>query len=285
MKIAFSILHYGDTAVTEKCIESLLKLEDVNGNYIVIVNNGTENQSWINLYNKYSNIDNIFFIQTGSNLGFAKGNNFGYYYAKKQLSADVICVMNNDVTIEQVDFIRVLKGIVDTDNTEIIAPVIIDTRGSNQNPLRTDRIKESQILWGLIYNLFTSLLYVIPGLNYITASYLEKRRNKKIKARINKVMYDIVPHGAAIIYNKKYVDREDIAFLEETFLFGEEDFLYEYITQKGYRTEYNPSLIIKHNEDASIKSVTKSFVKKRLFISRKKVVSLIALMKYRKSRS
>lgn len=282
MKICFSILHYGPSEVTKDCVDSILKLSNQEKIEILIVDNHSDNGSLEKLKLLYKNISRVHFLNNSENLGFAKGNNKGYQFCKKNLSADVICVMNNDIIINQKDFVNILENCLITDtNADIIAPSIINSKGYYQNPLRKKQLEKKEIVWALLYNACMYIIYSIPFLNSKVAEYLEKRRNSRTNEEIQEKMLNIVPHGSAIIYCGRYLRNENIAFPENTFLFGEEDFLYAYLKKYNYTTMYNPSLKIIHNEDSSIKAITKDYVSKRAFISKKKVVSLLKLLVYK----
>ena len=282
MKICFSILHYGPSAVTKDCIESILKLNNQKKIEIVIVDNHSDNGSLHELKLLYDSNSRIHFLSNAENLGFAKGNNKGFQFAKNNLSADVICVINNDILFHQIDFIDILEQSINKyNNVDVIAPSIVNSKGYFQNPLRKKEIETREIFWGIFYNMCMYIIYLIPLLNYRIAGYLENRRNIRKNEEIQENIFDIVPHGSAIIYSKGYVKNEDNAFLEDTFLFGEEDFLYIYLKKKNYTTMYDPALKIIHNEDASIKAITKDYVSKRAFISKKKITSLIKLLLFK----
>lgn len=282
MKICFSILHYGPSGVTKDCVDSILKLNNQEKIEIVIVDNHSDNGSLEELKSLYQSFSRIHFLANSENLGFAKGNNKGYQFCKKNLSADVICVINNDITFNQIDFINILEqSIITYRNVDVIAPSIVNSKGYFQNPLRKKQIEKKEIIWALFYNVSMYIIYSIPILNYKVAKYLEIRRYSRTNEEIQENILNIVPHGSAIIYCGRYVKNEKTAFPENTFLFGEEDFLYAYLSNKNYTTMYNPSLKIIHNEDSSIKAITKDYVSKRAFISKMKVTSLLKLLVYK----
>lgn len=282
MKICFSILHYGPFDVTRECIESILKLNRVETSEIVVVDNNSGNGSLDELKFLYQNNERIHFVCNSENLGFARGNNKGFQFAKNELKADVICVFNNDILIKQADFIDNLEDAIQKFNSvDVIAPSIVNSKGYYQNPLRKKQLEKIDIIWSLFYNACMYIVYSIPLLNARVAKYLEKRRNGRTNEEIQENILNIVPHGSAVIYCERYIMNESIAFPENTFLFGEEDFLYAYLKNRNYTTMYTPSLKIIHNEDSSIKAITKDYVSKRAFISKKKVASLLKLLLYK----
>ena len=65
----------------------------------MIVDNGSSNNSGKLIDSKYKDMSNIHVILLKDNLGFAKGNNIGFQYAKKELNCDFICMLNNDTIL------------------------------------------------------------------------------------------------------------------------------------------------------------------------------------------
>lgn len=102
-KIAFVILHYCALTETLACIESIEKNIDVKNYLIVIVDNGSPNHTGEALVKLYGKKKNCKIILNNSNLGFAKGNNVGFRFAKAQ-GAKFICMMNSDTCIIDKNF-------------------------------------------------------------------------------------------------------------------------------------------------------------------------------------
>lgn len=284
MKIVFSILHYQALEMTEKCVESILKIKKDHDMCIVIVDNASPNNTGEQLEKIYLNNKDIYVLRNSNNEGFAKGNNIGYKFAKEKLNANVIVVMNNDVIIEQEKFIDILKGTVNSNNeTHIIAPDVLNLEGFHQNPLRINALNTKGIAKNLMYNLLMVVLLRIPVLNQRLVSYLENRRSlmKNNDSAWKSSQSNVVPHGAMIIYTRNYISNEDFSFLPITFMFAEEDILYEYATKKNYDIVYEPRLQVLHLEDVSIKEITKSELNRRKFLSKHKIKSLFMLLKLR----
>ncbi|KLU72377.1 MAG: hypothetical protein RHS_2004 [Robinsoniella sp. RHS] len=103
---------------------------------IVIVDNGSKNGSGQFLKDNYSNDNKIYVLLSQSNLGFAKGNNLGYHYAREKLNSDFIIVINNDIILEQKDFLDKLVEIFEDYHYYIMGPDIVTPEKVHQNPLR-----------------------------------------------------------------------------------------------------------------------------------------------------
>lgn len=278
MKIGFTLLHYNNIIVTKTAVQYLQKLNCDVQIEIIIVDNCSPNKSGTELLELYKTSNNIHVILNKENIGFAKGNNIGYSYAKS-IGCDTIVVMNSDVFIKDLEFCRKLEKRVTEESAYVIAPRIIGKCG-NQNPYRIHRIKTLSVLRILGYNLAISCVYRIPILNETIAIMLNKRKHSKYMSP--KQEGEIwAPHGSCVIYTKKWIEKEDIAFVPITFMYFEEDILAEYISKRKYKIEYVQDLMVYHMEDASIDSLSSKSVSKRRFISRCMVLSTTSFLKFR----
>ena len=98
--VSFVILHYMALEETIQCVESIRN--NIDGDKkIVIVDNFSPNGTFKDLKVRYEKEPDVEVLETGSNLGFAKGNNFGYRFAVKEHDPDYVVVMNNDMEIRQ----------------------------------------------------------------------------------------------------------------------------------------------------------------------------------------
>ena len=79
---AFVVLQYCAMQETLNCIESIKKYCDDNY-IIVVVDNGSPNGVGEKIKSICENDDKCVVIVNENNLGFAKGNNVGFRYAKK----------------------------------------------------------------------------------------------------------------------------------------------------------------------------------------------------------
>ena len=95
-KIGFVILHYYAYDMTVECVNNLLRLFTDNDIKIVIVDNGSKNDSGQKLFDLYSSENKVKVILNEKNLGFAQGNNIGYSYLLNNYNLDFVIVMNNE---------------------------------------------------------------------------------------------------------------------------------------------------------------------------------------------
>ena len=63
---------------------------------------------------------------------------------------------------------------------------------------------------------------------------------------------NFVPHGACVIFNKSWIEQENILYVPFTFLFGEEELLYDYIKLKNHTLVFSNEIKVYHVGDATI---------------------------------
>lgn len=271
MRTVFVILHYCQAEVTKDCVESLLKLEGEK--VIIVVDNASPDGSGDVLKQFYSDKESVKVLLNKDNLGFAGGNNVGYVYAKS-LNPDFVIILNNDTLINDKEFLNKLNK-SDLLQYHIIAPDIITYKGRHQNPFKKSGITKKEVLRLLRRKRLSLLFYSLPLLYKVKTFDEPKEDDCTEKDR----MYDIVPHGAAIIFTKKWIDNEDLSFRPGTFMYFEEDLLFLYIKKKNYHTIYEPSLQITHLEDMSTNVAHNNIRKKMVFQNKQKIKSLKVVLR------
>ena len=132
--VVFVILHYLVEKETEKCVDSILKLKSPKK--VIIVDNCSPNESYEGLKKYYLNNKDVYVIKNNTNGGFADGNNFGYKYAKSVIKdISFMVVMNNDMEINQKNFINLIQKAYDEDKFYVLGPDIYSTFAKiHQNP-------------------------------------------------------------------------------------------------------------------------------------------------------
>lgn len=261
MKVAFVVLHYCQVNVTFDCINSLLSLKGDKD--VVVVDNASPDGSGKLLNEKFYKHEIVHVILNDSNLGFASANNIGYAYAKKELGANVITVLNNDTVIEDDIFLEKLTSSIYLQNYHIIAPDIINRNCEHQNPFATKPLSYDECVRNTRKLSLLRLIYSIPIVGDIKASFSITHKTHRKGAGEPQEM--ILPHGAAIIYTPLWIEKEDFAFYPGTFLYLEEEILYYYVLDHDYKTIYSPLFKIRHLEDVSTNTILRNKRKKALF--------------------
>lgn len=288
MKIAFIILHYLALKDTIECAESIISNINSSNHQIdvVIVDNGSPDSSYDAIKDKFSQTQSVHVMRNESNLGFAKGNNVGYKYAKYELKADFIILLNNDTIVSQNDFVDVLVNKYFEKKYYVLGPDIVAADGYHQNPGN----KQSWNLKELsIYRLKKRILLFLSYLhldNLVTSTFGKTKNVYRDETLIGDIE-NIILHGACLIFSPLYVNRFN-GLYDETFLYMEEDILKLYADFYGFLMMYSSDIRIFHKEDAAtnmvpLNSKEKTRLKyKRLIESSKKYSKLKRTMLIKK---
>lgn len=277
--IAIVVLHYITIQDTIECIQSISKLNQDDMNIqIIVVDNGSPDDSGQKLVDYFKNQKAVTVLLSKENLGFAKGNNLGFAYAKKQMNPDFIILANNDIVIEQKEFFTRLTRDYQRDKFDIAGPKIISTvNGGNQNPtpklfFNIQDVKKMQIKFRFWYML-----------NFLHLDlWLKKQLNGDHKKNVDVEEYEEFQlHGACLIFSESYIKKYD-GLNDETFMYMEE-FILKYIAERDVLVmSYLDDLTILHKEDSSTDAYLKSGVHKRRFFYKHSIHSsqvLIDLMR------
>lgn len=283
-KIGYVVLHYNSFDVTKKCVDSILRVCSKTSK-IILVDNNSSNDSGLLLDQEYTKYPQVYLLSNKENLGFAKGNNIGYCAAKNIFQCDIIVDMNNDVEILQRDFEKKLISLIECTNCDVIAPNIVNDDGVKQNPLRLSRLsnyslKRTLFLYRLLFVFSHVGLFYRCFKFFFTKRFVKKRKTWERRTISN--CYNIVPHGACIIFLSSYIEKTDFAFPPITFFYGEEDVLFDYLTINNYVTFYANDLLVRHHEKSSTNLTYKTNRERDKFVSKNVCKSIKATLKYRK---
>ncbi|WP_434798761.1 glycosyltransferase [Terrisporobacter vanillatitrophus] len=260
-RITFVILHYETINDTEQCLKSLEKFLTNKGVSIIVVDNGSNKGKLNNLKERYKDSESIIFLRSESNLGFAKGNNIGFKYAKNYLNPDFIILTNSDTVYEQDNFIEILENSYQTNKFDVAGPKIISMAdGKNQNPVikiyNSKEDVEKRLLKFKILMMFSYLNCDTKLKNYFSKGITEVGTDEETD--------DIQLHGACLIFSKKYIDKYN-GLYDKTFMYGEESILKHIVDKNNMSMIYIDELMIYHKEGSATNSIYGKGVRKRQF--------------------
>jgi len=294
MKIAFVILHYLTFNDTSECVDSILKnIDDENDLFIVIVDNGSNNGSRDMLHNNYDSDNRIHIIDSEINLGFSKGNNLGYIYAKEKLQADFIIMINNDTIIKQKNFISKIVEIYNSQGYDILGPDIISLiDNKHQNPYHSKLKKfNKKALRCFMLRRYKDILITFLGLDLLMLKvykmyfqklyrkYLKSYKERKRKVDVyNSVQANVKLHGSCLIFSPNYV-RKYNGLYSNIFMYMEEDILFYIAIKENLKLLYDPQVKIFHKEDSATNVLLNSNKNKKLFVYKNEIKSAKELMK------
>lgn len=274
---SFIILHYKNIDETIECLHNLKKIIKNNKASIIVVDNNTlTTQELLKIKDFTKDI-----IVLDKNYGFAIGNNKGIEYAKKKYNPDFYCVINNDVFIEQENFIAQVQKIYKKYKFDMLGPKIDSPTGESINPFPVFKDKEKVKLeikkckkLIKIYN--SSFLTAV--LKFYLKIKKKFSKNKNSPKNGERAKQNVALHGCAIIFSKKYIEKYDDPFCNKTFLFHEEEFLYQRVLNDNLISIYEPSLHIFHKEGSSVKKNYKKERLSKLFREETRIKSLESLL-------
>ena len=114
------ILNWNGWQDTTECVESCLKLTYSNSR-ILIVDNGSMDGSERELRQRFPELE---ILQTGSNLGYAGGNNVGIRHALAR-GAEYIWLLNNDTSVEPEALTSLVEAAETSSDVGIVGSLIL----------------------------------------------------------------------------------------------------------------------------------------------------------------
>ena len=274
--IWYVVLHYQVYKDTIECVDSVIN-NSINSK-IVIVDNGSPNQSGYFLKDYYSGVERVFVIIEKENLGFAKGNNVGFQYAKNN-GAEFIVQINNDTIVCDKNFEKTIVNKYEETCFAVLGPDIVSlVNGMHQNPCkdRNQNIAEvKQQIRGNDRLLFCTK-YRLLWLKKIISKYhfrsVRKDANDWKEEKENAFL-----HGSCWVFSPIYIEKFN-GICDKTFMYVEEDILNYLCKRNGLKMLYSPSLRIFHKEDSSSNAVLGKTRSKQLFICNHSKNSLNVLL-------
>lgn len=285
MNFTFVILHYMVYKDTIECVKSILENveSDTDHQYqIVVVDNGSTNNS-ISIMRDELKSDKVYFIKNDENMGFARGNNIGFRYAKEVLHSDYIALLNNDTLIKQTNWLFASEELYNTYHYAALGPDIITADGDHQNPFYPGDINVKGLRRTRKKQQFKLMLTIL----HLDALFRNSKPYKKQKY-ISEDALNVYLHGACLIFSKDYIEMFD-GLCERTFLYMEEEILKLYLDANKLVSLYSPKIKIYHKEDVVTNAVAKntrekSIAKYRYWIESSKVFEEIYIDLSRKEK-
>lgn len=279
---SFIILHYKNIEETIECLTYLQKL-DLSNSHIIIVDNNTLSTSEEKLIKKFTKD----ILKLDQNYGFAKANNKGIEYAKKKYNSKFYIVMNNDVYISDKNFLNIIANDYENYHFDMLGPSITSPSGESVNPFPV--IKDEESLNKEIKRCEKLIKIYSHSISYylLQTGIKVKHLLKKplVPTNGNEVLTSASLHGCCIIFSKNYIDKYKYSFYNETFLFHEEEFLYQRVIKNDLVSLYDPKLTVFHKEGSSIKKSNKKERLSKLFREKTRLKSLYVLLDVMQGRS
>lgn len=269
--ICYVILHYKNIDDTVKCMDSLHRTASEESRFI-IVDNGSGDGSGEKLADRYKADPQCDVLLLPQNVGFSKGNNAGYKFAKDKYDPDFMVVTNNDVVFYQEHFEESISRIFARTQFYVLGPdIYIPRHKDHQSPLfkkgiTADELKkeideykvyrdnpkkfEKRLKLHAFKNMLCSHSRIIRSV------YARLRGKDDLDHR--KEYEGVGLQGSCLIFSGLFINKEDKAFDPEPFLYEEEVFLFYRCQKNGYKMVYSPEIGIRHEEAASFNKSQKN---------------------------
>ena len=252
--VCFVILHYMALDETVQCVESILN--NIEGEKkVIVVDNCSPNGTLADLRARYETVPDVDVIGTDSNLGFARGNNFGYQYAVSSYDPDFAVVMNNDMEITQRDFIAQMVKSCREYGFAVMGPDIYSTKKKyHQNPqtrkMPTRKDLESSCRKLEIKN---ALRFMIPlKWQIMELMHRQPAPEKRAENYVDHVVEDPLLHGSCYILSRDFMKKHpEECFFPGTFMYLEAEILCYQCRRDGEKMIYDPRLRVDHHEDVA----------------------------------
>ena len=228
------ILNWNGWRDTLECVESCLKLT-YNNYCILLVDNGSSDNSETILRERFPDIP---IIQTGSNLGFAGGNNIGIRHALEH-GSDYIWLLNNDAIVAS-DALSELVTVADSEeNAGIVGSKIY----YHQEPMK---------------------LWFAGGVWRTNKSYATHRgQNEEDIGQYDVICEVDYISGCSLLIKSKVVEKVGL-MKDDYFLYWEEVDWNASVAEHGWKNYYVPNSIVWHKVSASIGK--RSYLANRYYI-------------------
>ena len=208
--VSIVLVNWNGKSINDDCIDSL-NAQSFKDFEIIFVDNASTDGSYEHVKKKYPGVKTF---ETGANLGFAGGNNYGI----KKANGEYIFLLNNDTVCDK----DLLKNLVsERNNADILGCKIY-------------YYEPKDVIWS-----------VASRVNKITAKASLVGRGEKDRGQYDKKRYVEQVVGCAILINKKIF--EEIGYLnEDYFMYYEETEWQTRARKAGFKTMYVPDAKLWH---------------------------------------
>lgn len=272
-KIGFVILNYNTPEETKNCVKSIEERLDTQDFHIVIVDNYSSDNSGAQLQKEFAKNQAITVLPNNENMGFAKGNNVGFAFAKHDLNCDFIVMLNSDTYLLQDDFATIIFEEYNKSKFAILGPRVISPKHLySDNPGRNTVMSMRELdnyVWKVRIHLYLNHLQIEKPANDLLALLKKWKGKQGLSTETagdeswKKIRHEnVLLHGCCLVFSPAYIERFD-GLDSRTFLYLEEDILFTKMMKEQLLTVYNPKLKIFHTEDVSTDLIWKRPILKR----------------------
>lgn len=252
-KLVCQVLNYNDYETTIKLVDRVKNYSIFE--YVLIVDNHSNNNSKSILEKYFSNYENIVVISTMRNGGYGYGNNYGLKYAFDKLKAKYVLITNPDVKFKE----KMIKHLVEA-----------------------IQLKKAAIVSGVQYihgKEIYDKAWKIPSAyqwTFAEIKYFSKRIKPQYHYKYSDfndtsiTEVDCVPGAMLLVDVAKFL--EVGGYDKSIFLFGEETVIGYKLKRKGYKTFLLNKEVYDHQHSVSINKSLKSKIQQLKILHESKLI-------------
>lgn len=251
MKIGFVFTNYNNSSFTREAVRSIVANGAPDNFQIAIVDNASEHADIADLQRLQTEFPSIHVIFNPENVGYFKGLNVGLSFVRERYpDIDHVVVGNNDLVFPPT-FAESLRASRDVfERYAVICPDLVTLDGIHQNPHVVADIGK---LRELMYDLYFSCYAIALAIGFLSRSTRKLTERKDYRQhQVAGTIYQ--GYGACYILGPLFFKHFD-ALWAPTFLMGEEFFLSKQLKDKGHELYYEPAIVVRHHDHASVGKV------------------------------
>lgn len=242
MKVSVIIVNYNVRYFLEVCLHSVARaLQRTTGEIIVVDNNSTD-ESIKMIRNRFPSVT---VIENKENKGFGKANNQGVTIAQ----GEYILFLNPDTVLPEDFFEKAITYMDAHPEAGCLGPKLLDGKGQFA--------PESKRSFPTLF----VALYKTTGINKLFSHSPYFNRYYAVHIGEDETAPVDVLMGCCMLLRTAILDKIQIAFDEDFFMYGEDIDLSYRIQKAGYENIYFPETSIIHYKGESTKKSTLSYVK------------------------
>lgn len=260
------VLNYMNYDYTIKCVESLIN-DNYKDVFIVVVDNGSKNNSLSILNSEFKDICNVKIISLNENLGYAKGNNEGIKILRK-MGIDNIFVANSDLIFPNSPVMIQMMDRIESGDAVIVPTIKNPDGGLDQRVIYKKKLFVLRMLKELLKSIARNLKgeFAAANRNY---SYAEVQTHN----------YDdcYVVSGSGFMLTRHFFAHYKGLF-SDTFLYGEECGTIMLLNKSKLHSRVVDTDVIMHIGGASTPDSVKKMTKARQQINLDSDIKLLKLL-------
>lgn len=265
-KFVFVVLHYKAHKATLACVESILALDIAFGDEVsvVVVENGCHDgiEAYLEEHIGVEGMGGVTVLVSEENLGFARGNDLGFAYAKSEIDPDFYVVCNNDVVFKQKDLCAVLAASYADRRFDVLGPDIYNPLlGVHQSPGKARMPVTEEYVNRLEQNFRRRLEDSYSNERKLRVRYwlmttVLGRSVKRMKLKCSNAGWGrrqegVELQGSCVVFSRDYASQMEWAFCPDTFMYLEELISLAVSQEHGFVHVYDPSVQVRHMHGVS----------------------------------